>query len=198
MDAIIASYTSKALIDILDSGFQIKLIHSSIDGGLVDDTKKLLAVNTKGNIESWFSIFVHEYCHFLQWKEKKFTGKKWDDTFGRLYAWINGKEEILKKERVLLSRRAKRVELDCERRTVAEIRKHKLPIDVDRYIQKANAYIFSYGFLAEGEKDLYSRGMFDSSLIYNLMPKHFLTRYDRMPRRYREMIIKLSNGKEKG
>jgi len=197
MDSTIASYLSRALIDILDSDFQVRLVNNLSDGGQVDDSQKYLAVNVKKGIGNWFPTFVHEYCHFCQWKEKKFTGQKWDHTFGELYKWIEGKIDLSKKDRILFSRRARRVELDCERRTVSEIEKHNLPIDADRYIQKANAYIFSYEFLIENQKDLYNSGAYDSSLIYNLMPKHFLTRYDRIPSRYREMIIKLSNGKEK-
>jgi hypothetical protein len=202
MNKIISNYISKAIIDMLDHNIQIKLInkfeHTNMfeADGMFDDDLLLFIVVVADKTEEWFPIFIHEYCHFKQWKEKKFTNKEWINTFTKLYKWIDSGEELDKKEQVLYARRARRAELDCEKRAVEEIKKYNLPINIDKYIQTANAYVFSYNFLVEGNKKLYGTGFNEN--VTDTMPKKFLSRYDRIPRKYREAIIKLSEEEKNG
>jgi hypothetical protein len=79
MDKHIASYISRAVVDILDSGFQLKFLHDLQYAGLCED--RTLTISTEKDSRVWFPAFVHEYCHFLQWKEKKFVSSAWDVTY---------------------------------------------------------------------------------------------------------------------
>lgn len=115
--------------------------------GYFDAGTRTLAVATGKALEEWLSILVHEYCHFLQWREKALVWKK---------TRIDSRDAIEIFEHYLVGRRVAtdtldqaiqaliQMELDCERRTTVFIRKRKLPIDVKKYIQKANAYLMFY------------------------------------------------------
>jgi hypothetical protein len=99
----------------------------------------------------WVTVLAHEYCHFLQWKESAKVWKDVEFTIGNdtfdsstvIDEWLGGKEfskEVLDKAFNAIMK----LELDCERRTVALLKKLKAPINIKEYIQKANSYILFY------------------------------------------------------
>lgn len=116
-----------------------------------------LAVATGKPLDEWLPIFAHEYSHFTQWRDHS---PVWADIFllvdGReqeatalIDQWLEGALELDAGRLADIIDRARRVERDCEQRTVALIRQHGLPIDVAEYGQKANAYTEFYTRLAE-------------------------------------------------
>lgn len=106
----------------------------------------------------WPEIFIHEYCHFLQQLDQDggievaYVPVSADETnvmwaqiaevtwLNRLGAWFTGGPG----SPLLALRKTRAMEVDCDRRAIELIRKHRLPIDLVRYAQQANAYHLFY------------------------------------------------------
>jgi hypothetical protein len=99
-----------------------------------------VAVGNKST-ERWFGVLIHEYCHFLQWKEQSKIWKDFEESNFNIEDIIKSPKKY-KKEILLLLR----LEADCERRVVNLIKTHQL-FDATEYIQEANAVLYKYGFL---------------------------------------------------
>lgn len=107
--------------------------------GWCDD--KTLKVATGSDFEHWLGVLVHETCHIDQIRAWPRWFERAERGLGRLDAWLNGKKPHKVRKATLESIR---LEHDCEARSIAKIRRHKLPIDLPVYIQKANAYLLGY------------------------------------------------------
>lgn len=98
-----------------------------------------------------FEILVHEYNHYRQWKDDNEWFKARNENVCKVFDWIGGRiytKKTLRKafeETVML-------ELDCERRSIATIEKYDLPVDVDKYIRAANAYLLFYQYVHQKRK----------------------------------------------
>ena len=110
-----------------------------------------LAVGTKRATQSWVETLLHEYCHFLQWKEKS-------------KLWI----KYMKNPSI---KNTTNLEIDCEKRTIKLIKKLKLEayIDVKKYAQGANSYITFY-HIYERTGKWYQKAPFEIQDIYAQMP----------------------------
>jgi len=115
--------------------------------GYFEESPLELAVAIGCPEEEWIEVLAHEFCHMLQWKSQCYAWTNCDmdgeDSSVLIDEWLNGREL----EPSFIDdaiRRTIEVELDCEKRTVALIHKFHLPIDIDSYIQKANAYMYHY------------------------------------------------------
>lgn len=107
--------------------------------GWCDD--KQLKVATGAAFEHWLGVLVHETCHIDQVRCDKKRFAKCEESLGRLDAWLEGNPPVRVREATL---DAIRLEHDCEARSLAKIRRHKLPVDARLYAQKANAYLVGY------------------------------------------------------
>jgi hypothetical protein len=156
-------------------------------GGYFDEEDGKLVV--AGNSPNWFRILVHEYGHFLQWVE----GYKGLDTFNK-YAvswdtWLLGERNMCPKRLHTRFLAVRNFELDCEKRAVEMIKKYSLPIDVLKYIQDANAYMYFHAYIKKYRvwppKRIPDR-------IKNEMPFVFLkpNEYNKMPKSFEEAITK--------
>lgn len=121
-------------------------------GFFVIQPRPTLAVGMGKPVEKWMDILVHESCHMDQWMEDSIH---WKENFldGReaiewLNDWVEHKIELAREDLYDIVRRAKAVELDCERRTVEKMRLWKLPVDLAAYAQRANAYVHFYDIVA--------------------------------------------------
>lgn len=96
--------------------------------------------------EEWFGILIHEYCHFLQWRDDCIT---WNNfcNYDITYLQIILKPEKYKKELISLMN----LEIDCERRATNIIKNNKL-FDHKKYAQSANAIIYKYAYLYKYNK----------------------------------------------
>jgi hypothetical protein len=104
--------------------------------GWVDFEKKEFVCAIKN-----FNVFIHEYCHFLQWKENKNCINQ--ELYEVLFNWINGNEydsDLLNKSFYHIIE----IERDCELKSINLISKYNLNVDVKQYIKQANSYLFSY------------------------------------------------------
>lgn len=162
--------------------------------GYFDPRKKVLRCAIKKPINQWLPILVHEFSHFEQyksncpsWQRLIYKGKDIGDKY---YLWLKGRKisnEIASESFI----RVRNIELDCEKRSVKNIIKYKLPIDVEDYIRAANAYIYFYNF-AHLTRSWYKKGKvpYDLEEIKSHMPSHFVSRYDRLPKKYHLLFEK--------
>lgn len=105
-------------------------------------TAEKLEIAIGGPWEGWLGILVHETCHLDQHLEDPTTFNRADAALARVSAWLDlATTEVDRSDfRTILE-----LESDCERRTLAKIAEHALPLDREDYARRANAYLLSYG-----------------------------------------------------
>lgn len=132
-----------ALPQLIDSSITVKFLnkpkHLNCGGWFAEDKKELVVCTKHADA---FSIFIHEFCHFLQFRDDP---QAWalcagTDTF---FAWLQGKD-FSKEEIAKATQQAQALEHDCETKALKLIKQLDLDIDIISYTQKANAYLFSY------------------------------------------------------
>ena len=136
------------------------------------DEKNLVVATNKKNVREWLDVLVHESCHLDQFLEKS---KLWVSDSESLFiveAWIH-KKNISIERKDLGFKNTIALELDCEKRTIAKIKKYGLDINKDEYVQKANSYIFAYLY-ALIYREWYPTP-YENSRIWKKMPTNFLT-----------------------
>lgn len=97
----------------------------------------------KGGLDEdeWFGVLIHEYSHFLQWRDNIKIWNKFCD-YDVTYSHLLLKPQKYKKELLTLIN----LELDCEKRTINIIKNNNL-FDHKKYAQSANAILYKYAFL---------------------------------------------------
>ncbi len=151
--------------------------------GYFDDDNLILAVG-RGNrpYEEWFATFVHESCHMDQWIEGDpvWTASELDkdnevDSWMILGQWLDGWLELNAKQRNDYTRRQFSIEQNCEQRSVKRIKEWDLPLDVELYAQKSNAYLYFYKMLGLTRK-WYTIGKepYNVPAIVKLMPTEII------------------------
>lgn len=115
-------------------------------GGFFDGDNKILAVATGRDREHWLGVLLHEYSHLTQWVENQ---PVWHQYRDEMWDWLEGKR-IRNPEAAVRSVQA--TEEDCERRTIRLILEMRAPVDLERYIRGANAYIHFHNTILETRK----------------------------------------------
>lgn len=151
---------------------------------IINDTPKLI-VAVGGDKPTAYGVFIHEYCHYLQWKENdpyylnewltKEEAKRFKKFFKKLKLiecnyvldyWKVGKYELSPEEVSDFTRRTIEVEWDCERRVIELLKENKVSKKyIDDYTQKANLYLVKY--LYQQKHRIWK----DTSTVYKKMPK---------------------------
>ena len=138
--------------------------------------KRQFVVATGKPIKEWLPIFVHESCHLDQWikSPKLFDGESCLDE------WLGGVQYSNNRIKAEIAA-SKKLELDCEKRTVDKIKKYTLPINIPEYIQKSNLYIHFYNWVYINRKWV-SKGksLYDKKL-YSKMNDTFDKRFSSTP-----------------
>lgn len=154
----------------------------SIDGlsGFFSIDEKLLYCAAKTNFRRWFTTFVHEYCHFVQWKENptRFDREMIKSIPMEEYLSTDREIKITKKlEKSFIS--YQNCELECEQMTLTELESIKFPIQREKFIQIANANVMSWNV------SLYTRktycDMEGYPKIYKKLPTKFITDVTKVP-----------------
>lgn len=128
------------------------LVHAV--GCFDDRTPAQIQVATGKSADAWFPVFVHEYCHFEQFIERR---DWWDShkmsngntIFGTIFHHFMNtpiSNELL----TTLCIKLAGLEQDCELRVIKKIGEWKLSIDAQKYAQSANAYVMFYHLLSMG------------------------------------------------
>lgn len=133
-----------------------------------------LVVATKKPKKDWITTLLHESCHMDQWLST--DAAAWvSDEKGLLIVeeWL--KDSIIDKKQAKIGfRNTVDLELDCEKRTVQKIKYYDLKISTEEYIQKANAYLFSYVHSFHNKK--WYPQPYEKFHIWSQMPKTFLSK----------------------
>lgn len=146
-------YNSKHAYNFFDDEPKPKLYINYFDEELID----------------WFSVYVHEYCHFLQWKNE---AKKWatfNKHIGNVNLFLDGHNKWVSKASI---KKVQELELDCDKKALRQIKKFKLKVDIDEYIKVSNLYIYCHRFFPKYKKFFIP---FEDELL-DLMPKKHFTK----------------------
>jgi hypothetical protein len=136
------------------------------------DEDTLAVATKKEKMEDWLDVLVHESCHLDQLLEGPPVWIPDKDSLFIVEDWIHGKN-LNKKTLEKGFKNAIKLELDCEKRTVAKMLKYKIRFNKKQYIQRANSYLFAYTY-AFINKAWYPKP-YEKPKIYNHMPTKFLT-----------------------
>jgi len=136
-----------------------------------------------GKSKDWLGVLAHEYAHLTQWKDKSTNIWQTGSTgVTHLDDWLGGKKIRSIKKAIQQSRD---LELDNEKRTVKLIKKWKLPIDLNDYIKKANAYIQFYNWMRYSKRwSSPGNAPYGNKAIYEAMPPNFRMNYNKMSDKY--------------
>lgn len=120
-----------------------------------------------------FEIFLHEYCHFLQWKNNTKLWQRGIKSLNYFYDWLANKYKTCPKYHLI---NIQALELDADRRVVKLVKKHKLNIDIRKYIKESNAYVMT--FLQVWKKRDYKQFPvnYNHPDILDLLPDNHLTK----------------------
>lgn len=151
--------------------------------GYFDDGAKILraAMGRSDGIE----ILAHEYCHMNQWIDQIPLWKKIDVSSIMMEKWLKGKKVSNLARHIAVVRD---LEADCEKRTVNLIQELHLPVNLKRYIKKANSYIYYYNWLVHTCKWSSKDNMpYDNKRLVDAMPITMNNDYNKLPKKYEKI-----------
>lgn len=147
-------FTLKIVNNLLQEGFSVFLHnkeHLDGYGGWLeaDGEDRELAVAVKHHMG--FEILLHEYCHFLQYKNDRSFWDKSSEKYDLLFDWATG--EVKEAEEDALNESLEmiiRIEHDCERRALKIVELNPIEdFDTVKYKKAVNAYLWSYHIMRE-------------------------------------------------
>lgn len=148
--------------------------------GYFDSDDSTIKVAGGKSIKKWLPVLVHEFCHYQQMIEKYplfFSKINGEDAYDLFYSWLQFEKEydyeIVKEsiQKIIL------VEKDCEMRSVKLINRFNLPINIPRYIQDSNVYLYQHYLALDYRKwiiDIPDRKKIE---ISKKMPEHFKNKH---------------------
>lgn len=151
--------------------------------GYFDDENQIFAVAYYRSINHWLPVFVHETCHMDQWLEQI---PEWNvsingiDAMELLEDWLSLTIELDQETKATVFKHIIDIELDCERRSVEKIKKYNLPINIQTYIKKSNAYVWSYRLVQQTRVWEHSAA-YEFPKVWRKMPAHFDNEYNILP-----------------
>lgn len=170
---------NKIRVELLDAPVDFNGYECS--GHFSDEPDACLTVSISKNIDEWLPTFVHECCHKDQYLEK---ADVWTVKIGERYdaldifdMWIDRHIELKNYQLRPVLDHIVQVEFDCEKRAVAKIQKHNLPINVTEYIQKANSYIWYYHAAAYHRAYTQRTSPYVRAELWSKMPVDFDNNY---------------------
>jgi len=186
----VQKYIANAITELITNGFSVRMENSQkVDncGGYVNDTPKEFVVATKGSFVTTFGIFIHEYCHFLQWMDKDSIWHNDNGTVNDFFYWLDGSSQKINAK---IIHGVQLLELDCERRAIDEILKNDLPLNVPRYCKGTNSYLWLYPVLRRTRKWV-KKSPYRVKEIINLVPDTLLhpKEYKTPPKKYVELVL---------
>ena len=168
-----------------------------VNGYFSDYPDKVLACATKKPVEDWITILAHESSHMDQSVENSDVWKKLvdsrigtKDVYDFIDEWINGKE-FTQNQLDTFFKIAINTELDCEKRTVEKLKKYELPVNIEEYIQNANAYVYFYLIIQKYRKwYIAGKEPYRIKEITSEMPTNFNNDYNILPENLEKLYVK--------
>ncbi len=180
------NHCKKYKITFLMSGLDYVEWGNSKSNGFFNPENNEMAISIGKPIDKWLNTLVHESCHFDQWVQKSLYWNNMKqykpDACTQLFDyWVYGNKKISKETGIIMSNIMRDLELDCERRTIAKIKKYKLPIDIKEYAKGAGAYVMFYNYIAKHKK-WYKIGKepYNNKKLRKLMPTNLHGKYDKL------------------
>lgn len=152
-----SSFILKSVRNLLNHDFSVLLYNTEKlednCGGYcwIDDSenKREFAVAMKHHMG--FEIFIHEYCHFLQWRDKRSFWNNSIENYDIVFDWIE--DLTLKTSEEDLQRGLKSIldiEHDCETMVLKLVKNNPIEdFDTSKYIKASNAYLLNYHLMKE-------------------------------------------------
>jgi hypothetical protein len=131
----------------------VKLTDDIKCGGYFDDgsdSGKPVLAFAQGR-EDFIELMVHEYCHMTQWLDGI---ELWDicsDSMSIIDEWLSGKDHPDKLVECAINN-SRDLELDNEKRAVKIFKEWSIPVDLELYTKKANAYVNFYNYMKTTRK----------------------------------------------
>lgn len=169
------------------------LIDSVRCAGYFCDATPELVVACYKKLDDWLPVMVHETCHRDQATQNtRIWTRTVDghDPLTMLHQWLDDTIDLPPDQLRKVVDAVLQIELDCEKRAARKIKKHKLPIDVTEYIQRANGYVYFYLSL-EITRKWYAknRAPFHLDHVWQAMPTHFENDYTTIPPKLKKLIL---------
>lgn len=158
-------------------------------GGYFGDFARELAVSINRPVKWVLSTLVHEESHLDQWLDENSV---WYDSetsskFERFFQWLDGRIEL--KNPKDCAQKVIAIELDCEKRSLKKIKKRwKHVISEEDYAMSANAYMFSYLFMAESRN--WIKVKLRRKVFYRNFPKKILNKFENLSDEQFELFCK--------
>lgn len=144
-----------------------------------------LVIKVAKKQKDWLPIFVHESCHFDQWKEEDPVWE-YNNSCAYVDEWLQG-EKVKNINKHI--EQVQELELDCEKRTYNKIIKYNLPINPEEYIQKANVYVYMHTFVKQTRRWMGLIPPYKNPKIWAHAPKKFMKNYDVIPDKLQELFL---------
>jgi hypothetical protein len=143
------TFITKVVKELLSNGFSVFLHNKESLNGYggwfgTDTGEEEFVVAMKHHMG--FEIFIHEYCHFLQWKYDRAFWDSSTEYYDVLFDWIENKDMIVADEVLNKSLHTiLAIEHDCESRVLKLVELNPIEnFDKDKYIRAVNSYLWSY------------------------------------------------------
>jgi len=193
----VKEFLSHALLDMITNKVSLSLprkykvlIEDNIKvNGYFDEPKTFVVAMSKP-VNKWLPIFVHEYCHYRQSIEKEPCYVNFDkvDGIDEYDPWLAGKAELTKEQLLACTRACQELELDCEKRAVEIMKKFNLPIDIDYYIRRGNAYVLFYNYVMKHRTWTKNISPYDPPEVLLVTPDIWLKSYKTMTPAFEDAI----------
>jgi hypothetical protein len=154
--------------------------------GYFCDTDKALVVACGKPFEEWVEILIHEFSHMEQWKSDE-RWNDWNDNTGKTWDWLAGNIMLNKTQVLNMLDSMVELEKDCEIRAIEKIKKWNLPVNLTRYVKKANVYLYSYHMMPILKR--FPTGIYTDKTLIEMAPKGFKKTYRNVPKDMSEYII---------
>lgn len=143
------TFITKVVKELIANGFSVFLHNKDQLDGYggwfgTDEGKEEFVVAMKHHMS--FEIFIHEYCHYLQWKYDRAFWDGSTEYYDTLFDWIEDKNMVCSEEQLTKSLNTiLAIEHDCESRVLKLIELNPIEnFDREKYIRAVNSYLWSY------------------------------------------------------
>lgn len=143
------NFITKCTRELLSNGFSV-LLHrkKELDGyggwfGAEDGERELVAALDH---EMGFEVFLHEYCHYLQWRDDRELWNRSLITYDILFNWVDDADAVFSDKELDQSLHdIIELEHDCESKALKILKNNPVEdVSIEKYIRAVNAYLFHY------------------------------------------------------
>lgn len=149
--------------------------------GYFDSDTCTIRVAGGKSIKKWLPVLVHEFSHYQQFIEKDptfFTEPiNGEDCCHIFFNWLSKKRDYDQETIDWAVQKIILVEKNCEIRSVKNIKKFNLPIDIDNYIREANRYLYQHYVAKDYRRWIIDISEKRKSIITQQMPTHFKNKH---------------------